>query len=49
MAYVESFWKKDRLSGADFPAMNLLCTSAAYGQPGEISDDGFPARLPVDW
>jgi len=49
MAYVEAFWKKDRLSGADFPAMNLLCTSAAYGRPGETSDDGFPARLPVDW
>ena len=49
MAYVEAFWKKDRLSGGDFPAMNLLCTSAAYGAPGDAEDDGFPARLPVDW
>ncbi len=49
MAYVRAFWDKTRLSAGDFPAMNLLCTSAAYGREGESEDDGFPARLPVDW
>lgn len=49
MAYVRAFWDKQRLGGSDFAAMNLLCTSAAYGRPGEAEDDGFPARLPVDW
>lgn len=49
MACISAFWKKTRLGAGDFAAMNLLCTSAAYGLPGEAEDDGFPARLPVDW
>lgn len=49
MAYVQAFWKKDRLGGEDFAAMNLLCTSAAYGEEGQSEEDGFPAKLPVDW
>jgi enterochelin esterase-like enzyme len=49
MAYVRAFWDESRLGGGDFAAMNLLCTSAAYGRAGEREDDGFPARLPVDW
>lgn len=49
MAYVAAFWEKARLGAGDFAAMNLLCISAAYGRAGEAEDDGFPARLPVDW
>ena len=47
--YAQQFWQKSHLSGADFAAMNLLCISAAYSPDATPEDDGFPARLPVDW
>ena len=47
MPFVEAFWRKRRLSGGDFAAMNYLCMAAAYG--GDLEAEDFPARLPVNW
>ena len=47
MPFIEAFWRKKRLSGGDFAAMNYLCMAAAYG--ADLEGEDFPARLPVDW
>jgi len=49
MAFARAFWTRHSLPGSWFPAISLLCMSAAYSPDAGPAPDGFPARLPVDF
>lgn len=49
MAFVRGLWEGGKLEGKAFSALNLLAMSAAYAPAPFTAEDGFPARLPVDW
>jgi hypothetical protein len=48
LAFLEDFWGRSHFSSSDFAAFNLLCMSAAYAPNMNLSEDTFPADLPID-